>query len=287
MRPLIQRTADELIDAMLAAGPGADLVASYCQPLPSRVICHLLGVTYRDHDLFEDATRQVLATAATPEERGEAYGRIHAYIGDLITAAQQAPGEDLLSTLITEQVGQGNLSAAELTALAVLLLLAGHETTASTIALGVVTLLDHPDQQALVTGHREGAAGAADEMVRFHSLGDIDAGRVTTGELTVGGRTLPAGVGIIPVLSAGNRDPDVFEDPDQVNVLREHVRRHVGFGYGRHQCLGQNLARAELEIAYRTLFARIPGLRLTGPVGELSFKHDSQIFGLHTLPVTW
>jgi cytochrome P450 monooxygenase len=159
-----------------------------------------------------------------------------------------------------------------------LLLIAGHETTANNIALGVVTLLSNPQWI--------GDDRAVDELLRYHSVADLVALRVAVEDVEIGGQLIRAGEGVIPLIAGANHDLDSFERPDEFDPGRA-ARHHVAFGYGVHQCLGQNLARLELEIVFSTLFARIPTLRVAVPVDELPYKHDSLLYGVHELPVTW
>jgi cytochrome P450 len=287
LRPLIQQAADERIDALLREGPPADLVAGFALPVPSMMICHLLGVPYADHEFFESRTR-----AATMKTRGDDEGaaaviaEVAAYLDGLVADKDREPTDDLIGRLIQEYGRTGALSHDRLVNMAVLLLLAGHETTASTIALGVVMFLEHPDQLAALRDDPALAAGAVEELVRLQSLGDAGAARAVVADIEIGGRLLRAGEGILPLIPAANRDPEVIDRPDEFDIRRGN-RRHLGFGFGIHRCLGENLARATVEIALRTLFDRIPTLRLAAPVDELPFKYDSQIFGLHELPVRW
>ncbi|GIG93244.1 cytochrome P450 [Plantactinospora endophytica] len=287
LRPGIQQLVDRLIDDMLATGPETDLVPAFALPIPSMVICQLLGVAYDSHEFFQSRTEIVLSKTVTAEQRETAYLELYAFLDEVVSATESDPTDDILGRLVVKYRRTDELSHEMLVNTAVLLLLAGHETSANTIALGVLTFLEHPGQLRILLTEPAAAVSAADEMVRFHSLGDVDISRVATADFTLGGQTIHAGEGILPILSAANRDPQAFERPDEFDIRRPDSRHHVGFGYGPHQCLGQNLARAELEIAYRTLFTRIPSLRLAVPVDELDFKTDSQIFGLRSLPVTW
>ncbi|MGO1050229.1 cytochrome P450 [Crossiella sp. CA198] len=287
LRPGIQALVDGLIDTMLDRGPVVDLVTDFALPIPSTVICQLLGVAGDSHEFFQSRTEITLDNTATAEQKMIAYQELYAFLDEVVTKKEAEPTEDILGRLISKHRANGELSHEMLVNTAVLLLLAGHETSASTIALGVLTFLEHPAQLALLQDNPELALAAADEMVRFHSLGDVDVSRAVTAEFSFGGHTIRPGDGVLPVMSAANRDPAAFDRPDEFDITRSDPRHHIGFSYGPHQCLGQNLARAELEIAYRSLFQRIPTLRLAVPVEQLEFKTDSQIFGLRSLPVTW
>jgi len=274
LRPEIQRVVDGRIDAMLAAGNTADLVADFALPVPSLVITALLGVPYVDHDFFEAKTRVLVSFASTDEERESAGKQILRYITRLITIKQQRPADDLLSRLLAS----ATMTPQELSGVAMLLLIAGHETTANNISLGVVTLLSNPEWI--------GDERIVEELLRLHSVADLVALRVAVEDVEIGGQLIKAGEGIVPLVAAANHDAEAFGCPAQFDPARA-ARHHVAFGYGVHQCLGQNLVRAEMEIAYQTLFERIPTLEIAEPIEDLPFKYDGVLFGLHALPVKW
>jgi cytochrome P450 monooxygenase len=274
MRPGIQRIVDERIDAMLAAGNSAELVSSLALVLPSLVICQLLGVPYADHEHFESHTRTLVSLASTQGQRDVALTEISQYLADLIEAKANEPGDDLISRLLAT----GELSEAELRGVAMLLLVAGHETTANMISLGVVTLLADPQWI--------GDPRSVEELLRYYSISDVVTLRVATEDLEISGQLIRRGDGIAPLGLAANHDSTVFEKPGEFCPARP-ARHHVAFGYGIHQCIGQHLARLEMEVALDILFDRIPTLRLAVPLEELEFKHDGVLFGLYTLPVRW
>lgn len=274
MRPAIEQVVHDRIDAMLAAGDTADLVADFALPVPSLVISSLLGVPKADRDFFEAKTRTLVSTTATDQEREAATKELLRYLNRLISIKQKRPGEDLISRLLAA----GTMSAAELSGVSMLLLIAGHETTANNIALGVLTLLMHPEWI--------GTEGVVEELLRLHSVADIVALRVAVEDLEISGQQIKAGEGIVPLVAAANHDEEAFGCPHRFDPTRS-ARHHVAFGYGVHQCLGQNLVRGEMDLAYRVLFDRIPKLELAKPVDELPFKYDGVLFGLHALPVRW
>ncbi|MEV5509434.1 cytochrome P450 [Streptomyces orinoci] len=284
MRPRIQQIVDTLIDRMLAGGNRADLVPEFALPVPSMVICELLGVPYADHEFFESRSR-VMLNADSLEEIRLAREDVKAYLQRLVDAKRAEPGEGLLDDLIAERLADGHLDREELVMLALILLVAGHETTANMISLGTFTLLQHPDQLAMLRAEPQLVPGAVEELLRYLSIADGMV-RVATEDVEVGGETIRAGEGVLIGTSVINRDPAAYQDPDTLD-LRRSARHHVAFGYGIHQCLGQNLARVELEIALATLFARIPTLRLAVAPDEVPAKPGGSIQGLFALPVTW
>ncbi|WP_433239765.1 cytochrome P450 [Streptosporangium sp. CA-135522] len=288
MRPAIQEIVDRLLDDMLEQGTSADLVETFGLAVPSLVICRLLGVPYADRDFFQSRTRRMVGAAPeAPQDSMNAAMEIWHYLDGLITEAEREPGDNLVGRLVTARRESGELSHDALVGMTFLLLVAGHETTANMIPLGVLSLLRDPGQLAGLRADPGGWPLAVEELLRFHSIVDwIAFDRVATEDMKIGGQAVRAGEGLFVLGASANRDPRAFERPDELD-LRRGARNHVAFGYGVHQCLGQNLARAELEIAYRTLFERIPGMRVVGEVEELPFKYGGPIFGLHALPVAW
>ncbi|MFJ8822734.1 cytochrome P450 [Streptomyces sp. NPDC102467] len=288
LRPAVQRIVDDLIDGMLA-GPGpVDLVEAFALPIPSLVICELLGVPYEKHDFFQRHTKVIIRRSSTPEEVREASEGLTDYLYDLLTVKRATPGDDLLSELAVKRVATGEMTQREAARMGVLLLAAGHETTANMIALGTLALLENPAQLALLREAEDpkAVAGAVEELLRYLNITHSGRRRVALEDIEVGGRTIRAGEGIIFANDIANRDPDAFPDPDRLDLTRD-ARRHVAFGFGVHQCLGQPLARIELQCVYSTLYKRIPTLQLATRIDQLEFKHDGFVYGVYALPVTW
>ncbi|MGW4801848.1 cytochrome P450, partial [Nonomuraea sp. NPDC004297] len=286
LRPRIQQMVDEHLDAMLA-GPGpADLVTALALPVPSLVICEQLGVPYADHDFFQVHSAQLLNRKATEQERQHAVLELAVYLDKLITAKEQEPTDDLLGRQIAKQRENGEVDHQALISLAFLLLIAGHETTANMISLGTYMLLEHPESLDALRAQPDKIPSAVEELLRFFTIAELAMARVTLEDVELSGTVIPAGSGVVMLANAGNRDPEVYQDPERFDIDRDD-RSHLAFGYGAHQCLGQNLARVELEIVFETLLRRVPGLRLAVPAEELSFKDDSTVYGMHELPVTW
>ncbi|MET9359571.1 cytochrome P450 [Streptomyces sp. NPDC006632] len=285
MRPDVERIVHGFIDDMLAAGPTADLVSQFALPVPSMVICHLLGVPYADHEFFQDASRR-LVQAVDAAGAVAARDDFERYLDGLITKMQSEPGTGLLNKLVAHQLADGEIDRDELISTALLLLVAGHETTASMTSLSVITLLEHPDQHAALRADPSLVPGAVEELLRVLAIADIAGGRFATADIEIDGQLIRAGEGVIVTNSIANRDSSVFADPDSLDVHRS-ARHHLSFGYGVHQCLGQNLARLELEVILTTLFDRIPTLRLAVPVEQLTLRPGSTIQGVNELPVTW
>lgn len=284
LRPRIQETVDRLLDRMAEQGPPAELVNDFALPVPSTVICALLGVPYADHDFFEAQSRRLLRGPAGADV-DEARSQLDDYFGSLIDRKQAEPGEGLLDELIHDQLREGRVDRQELIRLATILLVAGHETTANMISLGTFTLLRHPEQLDELRSDPGLMPAAVEELLRFLSIAD-GLLRVATEDIEVAGKTVRAGDGVVFSTSVINRDTETFPDADDLDWHRP-ARHHVAFGFGIHQCLGQNLARAEMEIALLSLFDRFPGLRLATPADAVPFKPGDTIQGMLELPVTW
>ena len=287
LRPAVQRIVDGLIDDLLAGPQPVDLVEAFALPVPSLVICELLGVPYEDHALFQENTKTMVSSASTAEERNAATREIAGYLATMIGKRLAVPEDDLLSS-IAGRITTGELDHQQATEMALLLLIAGHETTANMIALGTAALLQHPDQLALLRESDDPklVASAVEELLRYLNITHQGRRRAVTEDIEIAGEVVRAGEGIIVVNEIGNRDPEVFEDPDRLDLTRD-ARRHVAFGFGIHQCLGQPLARMELQVVYGTLYKRIPTLKLACDLQDVKFKHDAFIYGVHELPVAW
>lgn len=285
LRPMIQAVADELIGDLLRHETPVDLVAVLGRPLPSRVICKMLGISYEEHELFE-VHAQGIMQAPDLEQAVTAGRELLDYLVKVVDAKRTNLSDDLLSTLIRDRLNTGELTSIEVSKLMVALLIGGQETTTSMIGLGTLTLLQHPDQLAMLREDPELVPGAVEELMRFLSIADLTTLRVATADVEVAGRTIKEGDGVILSTAAANRDTRAFENPDVFDIRRD-TQGHLAFGHGPHRCLGENLARAELEILFTTLFERIPTLRLAVPMDEVSMKVGMTLEGLHDLPVTW
>ncbi|EOD65000.1 cytochrome P450 [Amycolatopsis vancoresmycina] len=287
MRPAVQRIVDDLIDELLAGPKPVDLVEAFALPVPSLVICELLGVPYADHDFFQENSKVIVRRDAKPEERAAGHQALIGYLDRLVGAKLENPADDLLSG-VAARVAAGELTRAEAAQMGLLLLVAGHETTANMIALGTLALLEHPDQLALLRESDDPAlvASAVEELLRYLNITHNGRRRVALEDIEIAGETIRAGEGLIMASDIANRDPEVFPDGDRLDLTRDS-HRHVAFGFGVHQCLGQPLARLELQVVYSTLYRRIPTLAPATDVGRIPFKHDGSVYGVYELPVTW
>ncbi|MQS10865.1 cytochrome P450 [Streptomyces kaniharaensis] len=286
MRPGIQQIVDDALDRMTDGTTEADLVAAFALPVPSLVICLLLGVPYEDREMFQRLSRTLLNNTSGVDEVAKAQQELQDYLGGLAAHKKEHPAEDILSRL----AARDDLTLQEIASTGILLLIAGHETTANMIGLSTVLLLDRPDQVAKLADPAA-LPGAVEELLRHTTIVQTGLPRVAVEDVELEGTLIRAGEGVFAMLSTANRDERMFGadgrlPADEVDLDRD-ARRHLAFGFGVHQCLGQPLARAELQIALATLFRRLPGLRLAAPRSELVFRDDTVVYGLKSLPVTW
>ena len=288
LRPAIQQITDEHIDAMLAGPQPADVVTALALPVPSLVISQLLGVPYEDAEMFQHHANIGLARYATGEDTVKGAVNLNKYLAQLVEAKMENPAEDAVSDL-AERVKAGELSVKEAAQLGTGLLIAGHETTANMIGLGVLALLQYSEQAAVLrdTDDSKVIANAVEELLRYLSIIQNGQRRVAAEDIEIAGEIIRAGEGIIIDLAPANWDAKAFAEPERLYLHRSGAGQHVAFGYGRHQCVGQQLARAELQIVFHTLLRRIPTLELAVPIEDVPLKHDRLAYGVYELPVTW
>ncbi|MFI6298847.1 cytochrome P450 [Nonomuraea sp. NPDC050790] len=283
MRLLSERAEEitnEHLDAMAASGSEADLVEVLAQPVPGVMICELLGVPYADRGEFQKLAAAVNGLGATPEEQFAAFEQLGDYISGLVRSKRANPTDDLLSDLT-----ETDLSEDELARVGAFLLGAGLDTTANMIALGTYTLLQHPDQLALLRADPALFGNAVEELMRFLSIAHTGV-RAALEDVELSGQTVKAGQSVALALQAANRDSRKYPNPDALDVRRD-ASGHLGFGHGIHQCLGQQLARVEMRAAFPALFGRFPGLRLAVPADQVPMRGLVDIYGVDRLPVSW
>ncbi|WP_158845761.1 cytochrome P450 [Saccharothrix deserti] len=283
LTPRIERIVTEHLDAMIAAGPGADLVRAFALPVPSLVICELLGVEYGDRGEFQERTAMLLRLDVPVEEVMRLADELRAFMRGLVLSKRAEPTDDMLSGLIE---ADPTLTDDELIGIANLLLVAGHETTANMLALGTFALLEHPDQLAALRNDPTLIGGAVEELLRYLSIVHLGVVRTTREEVEIAGEVVPADSTVLLSVPAANRDPRQYDKPDALDVTRPRGA-HLAFGHGVHQCLGQQLARVEMTVGFTELLRRLPGLRLDVPAADVPMRGDMLIYGVHALPVTW
>ncbi|MGV9878464.1 cytochrome P450 [Streptomyces sp. NPDC003006] len=276
----VEQVTAEYLDAMERQGPTLDLVQAYAQPIPALMICELLGVPYADREFFQRNTATLMTRGADEEELIAALNAGQEYLHKLVLAKRTDPTDDLLSDLTSS-----DLSDDELAGIGSLLLSAGLDTTANMIAYGTFALLSNPDQLAALRADPGLADTAVEELMRYLTIAQIGV-RTALEDVEVAGQLVRAGETVVVSMEAANRDPERFPDPDTLD-LRRKATGHLGFGYGIHQCLGQQLARVEMRVALPALLTRFPALRLAVAPEDVPLRTGMNVFGVHELPVTW
>ena len=287
----VQAIVDDLLDAIAARGPDArvDLVGSFAFPLPFTVICELLGVPEPDRGPLGRNLVALLSPTPTPLAYAvakQASDAVVGMLGALVVAKQAAPGDDLISALISARDGDERLSHPELMSTIFQLIVAGHDTTTSLIGNSVVALLRHPDQLAALRADPAKVPAAIEELLRYDAPVPHSTFRYATEPVEVTGVTIPAGAQVIVSLAASNRDAGHYANAEVLDIGRPDTR-HLAFGHGIHFCLGAPLARMEGRLALESLLGRFPRLRLAGPVERLHWGHGDGLVlrGLSELPV--
>jgi cytochrome P450 len=288
LRPRIQEVLDTLIDDMLAGPNPADLVRAIGLPVPTLVITELLGAPYEDHEFFQTTSHVLISHDSTPEQAQEAGRALGGYLGELFARKMAEPGDDVMSEM-AGRVKAGEMAPEEAITMSTAILIAGHETSAGMISLGSLALLRHPDQLELLRERSDDArfvAGAVEELLRHLTIVHSGIRRIADEDITVHDQVIKAGDGVIFELAGANYDAREFPEPERLD-LRRAARRHHAFGCGAHQCLGQSLARVELQVVHGTLYRRIPTLALAVPFEEVPFAMEGVAYGMKSLPVSW
>ncbi|MFC8290397.1 cytochrome P450 [Streptomyces sp. NPDC057242] len=277
----IERITADCLDAMQETGPPADLVTAFAKPLPTIVICEILGVPYEDRASFQEQIDTFMGGEAGDEELVAAYTATQEYLARLVAAKRAHPTDDVLSELT-----DGDLTDEELRGISLILLAAGFDTTANMLSLGTFALLRHPEQLAALRADPALTDGAVEELLRYLSVAKTFH-RTALEDVELDGLTVEAGTTVLLSYHTANRDPGRFPDPHALD-LRRRATGHLAFGHGIHQCLGQQLARVEMRVAFRALLDRLPNLRLAVPAEEVALRPETaDIFGVKSLPVTW
>ena len=287
LAPRIQEIADQLINAFEAKGE-TDLIEDFAFPLPIIVICELLGIPTQDRHKFRIWSHAFIGISneAEAEPSGNSLFEFVEYIGRLIHQRRHDPQDDLISRLVHAEEEGERLTEQELFSMIALLIVAGHETTVNLIGNGMATLLQHPDQAALLQREPALIDNAIEEFLRYEGPVEMTTTRYAAEDVTIGDTFLPRGTTVIVILAAVNRDPQIFANGDTLDVGRE-PNKHLGFGYGVHYCVGAPLARLEAKIAFTTLLQRLPTMQLAVPAAKLTYNDSAIVRGLVRLPVRW
>jgi hypothetical protein len=285
MRPQVEQIVSGLLDQVMREGPPFDFYRSFALPIPQLVVSEMLGIPHEDSAYLTGLLETISSAEATAEEGRAANDAYLDYLDRLTTAKEREPGADMISRLL-EHVAAGELSRKDALVNARLLVVAGFESTAKQMTVGILLLLRHPAQLAALRAEPALMGGAVEEILRYVTIDHYGRRRVATADITVGGQLIKAGEGVVISHSIANRDPRAFPNPADFDIRRQ-ARHHLAFSFGPHQCLGQPLARLELEIALDAVLRRMPALRLAAPFEELRFMHNSTLYGVKELPVTW
>lgn len=279
--------ADQLLDRIVEAGQPADLVEDFAIPMPTTIICEVLGLPAEDHRMLWDWAETVLS-AVTPGEvlatEGQAFMD---YMAQVLELRSREPGDDLLTTLVRACRERKLIGEEELLSIACDLLIAGFVSTTNQIGNFFHQLLFSPDELVRLRERPELIPRAVEELMRYVPLlTGFSLPRYATADVELGGVTVRAGEAVMIATAAANRDPRVFAEPERL-VLDRPANPHIGFGHGVHYCIGAHLARLELRVAIERVLARLPGLRPAVPEHELRWKQDAMVNGLQALPVAW
>ncbi|MFJ8185776.1 cytochrome P450 [Streptomyces sp. NPDC096105] len=277
-----ETVAAEQIDAMREQGSPADLVKHYAKPLSLRILSELVGLPYEEADRYGHAPTLLHDPDADPQEAMTAMGQAAAFFAEVVERRRKEPQDDLISRLIAD----GQLSDEELCNIVTLLLFAGYETTESALAVGVFALLQHPAQLAALRADPGKLDAAIEELLRYLTVNQYDTYRTALEDMELGGETVKKGDSVTVSLPAANRDPAKFACPAELDIDRE-TSGHMAFGFGIHQCLGQNLARVELRAGFSALLSAFPGLGLAVAPGEVPLRLQGSVFAVKSLPVSW
>jgi cytochrome P450 len=288
MRPQIEKTSNDLLDQLLRKQPPVDLVSEYAVQLPMKIICEFLGIPYQDHAFFEDRGYK-LEKLESVESVQQMIGELCGYLDELITriAANPDPEPGLLPDLVQGPLATGEMSRQDLVVLSLVMLNSGHVTTSQMIALGLFTLFQHPDQLAQLRADLNLMPSAVEELLRYLSIADLNTKRVAMADVeAIDGVVIAEGEAVIVPNALVNRDPGAFVNPDVFDIDRTDEARHLALGFGAHQCIGQHLAKVEVEVALTGLLTRIPTLALAVPASEVE-PVTGGVEGIAALPVTW
>ncbi|TVL89509.1 cytochrome P450 [Streptomyces sp. SAJ15] len=286
LRPKVQRIVDERLDAMAAAGTTADFYHDFAVPVTTAAIGTVVGVPYADRALFHDAAAVVFSGLTDALQLAEAIKPLHGYLYELVRERRKNPRDDGVSRMIARSAAADeSFSDMELVSMSAVMLVAGFDTTATALSHGMLALLAHPEELARMSADPELIPGGVEEIVRFFG-GAAGIFREATRDTVLGGQPIAKGDYVILAIQAADRDPGIFPDPDRLDIARK-TTGHLGFGYGAHQCFGQQTARVELTVALETILRRVPSLRLAVPLAEVPFKTGTPVAGPAAVPVAW
>ncbi|QNP75223.1 cytochrome P450 [Streptomyces roseirectus] len=280
---VIEQTVEEHLDALEKAGPGSDLITTFAEPLPLMVICELLGAPLADRAAILARSSVASSVDTTLEVQQDNFAAMIDYMAELVAAHRRDPGDNILGDIVRKH--GATLSDDELVGMGLDILVAGHGTLSGMIGLSVLTLLTHPRQLAALRDDDALSGGAVEELLRLLAVAPPLIRRASA-DVSVGGQEIRAGEYVVVSTLMAGHGAALPSPAGELDLWRKPVP-HLAFGYGRHQCVGQQLARLELRLALPALLRRFPGLRLAVPVEDIEYRTESLVFGVRSLPVTW
>jgi len=291
LQPMIEGVIEELTDKLLESEPPVDLISEFALPVPTTVILKMLGISYSEHAFFKERANLIVTTDLPAEISMRAQDEIRGRMLEIIHEKENSlhDHDDIIGRLISQQIKPGNLSYTEACGLCQSLVIAGHETTANMIGLGMLSLLRSPEvfQRLCNDSSSTVAAKAVEEMLRYWTTVNYIGMRVALEDVELDGVTIKTGEGILAQVVAANYDPDIFSNPGEFDIDRQSKFPHLAFGFGIHQCIGQQLARMELNAVFNYMPKRVPTMRLAVPVERLEFDRGSVAHSLRSLPLAW
>lgn len=287
MRPSIERTVATQVEQLLSATPPVDFHTAFSMGIPAETIGTLLGAPPEVRKTFRQCLDILTNRTASVAQRELADQEMYSCCRRLVEQKLEEPGDDVISRCMAGPLRDGRMHPEEAYRTTVQMVAGGHETTSATITLGTLTMLVKPEWRRTFRDKPEAVPDAVEELLRFHAPQPDGMPRVALEDVVVGGTQVSAGDGLLVCVASANRDERMFERPDELEVERDAARRHLTFGHGTHRCIGQWLARAEIQIALRAVATELPTLRLAVPFEQLAFKEDSYVAGVRELPVSW
>lgn len=286
LQPSIEGLVGELLDGLATQGQPADLCENFTTQLPTQVIARVLGVPHAESERFVRLTRVTIGQG-DPEASYVAYQELVSFLTELTLAKQADPADDVISKLASQHVASGKISVKEAVGIALLLLVAGHETTTNQLALSTLNLLlDEDLKREVLADDGKLLPAFIEESLRYWSISQDAIVRLCVEDMEVSGVRIAKGDAVVISIPSANWDESVFPDAGRIDVHRD-TSDHLQWGIGPHFCLGAPLARLEIELALKTLFTRFPNLRLACAREDIPFRHETVFYGLHSLPVTW
>ncbi|KAF4415320.1 cytochrome P450 55A3 [Fusarium acutatum] len=289
LKPYIRETVQRLLDNMASKGckEPVDLVEKFALPVPSYTIYTILGVPFEDLEYLTEQNAIRSSGSGTAQEAAAANQELLDYLAELVDKRSNEPKDDLISRLVVEQLKPNNIEKPDVVQIAFLLLVAGNATMVNMIALGIITLMQHPEQLHELKSDFSLVPSFVSELCRYHTGSSMAMKRVAKEDIELGGKIIRPGEGIIAANQSASRDEDIFPDPSKFDLHRKPKHDALGFGYGPHRCIAELLAKTEMEIVFETLFKTLPNLRAAIPLEEIEYTPRNRDVGVAKLPVIW